>query len=119
MKLYQLLWTLIKHGLHGRFRDEVFVSVELETETRSIGIVGPVTSFEWTGDADAFCTINGTSEDDEPWSEDPPFIDRLIEASSLGMPEAKVLRESAPDEQVDRIMARVRQLDAQDRRRPL
>lgn len=36
----------------------------------------------------------------------------LIEASSLGTPEAKALRESVPDEVVDRIMARYREIES-------
>jgi hypothetical protein len=78
VKLYQLLWTLIWHGLHGRFRDEVFVSVLLENEVRTIGLVGPITGFDWTDDADAFCTINGVSTDPGPWTESPSSSD-LVE----------------------------------------
>lgn len=38
-------------------------------------------------------------------------IDQLVEASSLGTPAAKAFRESVSDEDVDRIMDRVNELD--------
>lgn len=41
-------------------------------------------------------------------------IEELVEASSLGTPEAKAARASVTDEQVARVMARLRELDAED-----
>lgn len=41
-------------------------------------------------------------------------MEALIERSSLGTPEAKALRDSVPQEVVDRILARVRELEADD-----
>lgn len=40
------------------------------------------------------------------------YIDRLIEASSLGTPTAKTLRDSVDDESVERILGRVNAIDA-------
>jgi hypothetical protein len=45
------------------------------------------------------------------WTRNP--IQDLIERSSLGTPEAKAIRASVPQEQVDKIMARVRELEAE------
>ncbi|MGQ9348900.1 hypothetical protein [Mycolicibacterium gilvum] len=46
-------------------------------------------------------------------------IDQLIEASSLGTPAARAFRESVSDEDVDRIMERVNEIDdAKFRRAP-
>ena len=42
----------------------------------------------------------------------------LIEASSLGTPAAKAFRESVSDEDVDRIMDRVNEIDDEAFRRP-
>lgn len=42
---------------------------------------------------------------------DEAEIERLIEASSLGTPAAKALRESVSDDDVDRIMDRLHELD--------
>lgn len=49
---------------------------------------------------------------------DEAEIERLIEASSLGTPAAKALRESVSDEDVDRIMDRFHELDDAAFRRP-
>ena len=43
-----------------------------------------------------------------------PTIEELIEASSLGTPEAKAARESADPEAVERVMERVRELSLSD-----
>jgi hypothetical protein len=40
-------------------------------------------------------------------------MERLIERSSLGTPEAKALRATVSDEQVAKVMARVRELEAE------
>ena len=50
-----LLWELIKHVLHRRGRDEVFVLISGDGWTAT----GAVTDFRWEGDADAFCSIDG------------------------------------------------------------
>lgn len=104
MKLYQLLWMLLKHALHGRFRDEVCVSVECPGGDAT----GVVRDFYWETRADAFCMIQALSEDG-PWH-DPERIERLIEACSIGTAEAKALRDSVPDEVAQRILARSREL---------
>ena len=41
-------------------------------------------------------------------------IRELIERSSLGTPEAKALRGSVPQEAVDRVLKRVRELEQED-----
>lgn len=46
-----------------------------------------------------------------------PSIEDLVEASSLGTPEAKAARESVTDEQVARVVARMKELDAENARR--
>ncbi len=62
MKLYQLMWRLLVHALHGRFRDEVFISV---SPKQGIGwITGTVTDFTWVGDDDAFCVIEAVLDDE-------------------------------------------------------
>lgn len=45
-------------------------------------------------------------------------IDQLIEASSLGTPAARAFRDSVSDEDVDRIMDRVNEIDDAAFRRP-
>lgn len=67
MRLYQLLWQLFKHALHGRFRDEVFVAVDWDTEAGSGSVAGAITDFRWEADDDAFCMIDATSAEG-PWS---------------------------------------------------
>lgn len=108
MKLYQLLWRLFVLGLRGRFRQDVFVAVSLETPVRDLAMTGAITGFDLADGT--FIVIDAESEDPEPWCEEPPFIYDLVEASSLGTPEAKALRDSVPDEVVDRIMARYREI---------
>ena len=41
-------------------------------------------------------------------------FERLIEQSSLGTPEAKMLRSTVTDEQVAKVMARLRELEADE-----
>jgi len=67
MRLYQLLWQLLKHALHGRFRDEVFVAIDWNTPGSSGSVAGAITDFRWEDDADAFCTIDAVSPEG-PWS---------------------------------------------------
>ena len=62
MRLYQLLWLLIKHALHGRWRDEVFVSIGFDGGGF---VTGEVNDFSWTDDRDAFCIIDAAA--DEPY----------------------------------------------------
>lgn len=114
MKLYQLLWTLLKHGLHGRFRDEVYIAIDIENERRQLSTSAPITGFTWESRPDAFCIIEGATTE-EPHSEDPPLIESLIEASSLGTPEAKALRELVPDDVVQRIIDRAAEIGAEER----
>jgi hypothetical protein len=58
VKLYQLLWQLLKHALHGRFRDEVFVSISLPDGIAT----GRATTFTWEDDQDAFCWVDAEAE---------------------------------------------------------
>jgi hypothetical protein len=68
MKLYQLLWTLLKHGLHGRFRDEVFLAVDWDTSVRSGSVSGAIVGFRWESHPeDRFCILSAESKDG-PWS---------------------------------------------------
>lgn len=59
MNVWRLLWALLKHALHGRGRDEVYVTVNL-------GPHGPLTGrafeFDWVGDDDAFCLIHAREQ---------------------------------------------------------
>jgi uncharacterized integral membrane protein len=73
VKLYQVLWVLLKHALHGRFRDEVFVSIVLDNEVRALGLTGPIVGFSAEVRREAFCFLDAVCEDKHPWSEDPPF----------------------------------------------
>jgi hypothetical protein len=73
VKLYQLLWTLIKHGLHGRFRDDVCVSVLLKNEVRTIGLTGVIVGLDPVGKGEDFCVIAAVSEDLGPYTEHPSF----------------------------------------------
>ncbi|MEU7904145.1 hypothetical protein [Actinoplanes sp. NPDC049118] len=61
MNAYALLWQLIKHVLHGRGRDEVFLAVYRDP------LAGPVTGelddFSWEGDQDRFCVLSATDKD--------------------------------------------------------
>lgn len=52
-------------------------------------------------------------------TEIPPGIDALIEASSLGTPEANALRDSTPPEVVDAVMDRVHQAEVAELREAL
>lgn len=112
MKLYQLLWTLLKHGLHGRFRDEVCLAIDWNTPQRNGSVTGVLAGFSWESHPeDRFCTLSAESKDG-PWSNsDEDLISELIEASSLGTPEAKALRASVPDEVVRRVLARSREIE--------
>jgi hypothetical protein len=58
VRLYQLLWQLAKHAAHGRFRDEVFVSIIVPEGIAT----GRVTGFTWEDDQDAFCMIDAEAE---------------------------------------------------------
>ena len=109
MKVYQLLHVLLRLVLAGRLRDDVCVSVHLETPERELGLTGVITGVDLLNRREGFVVIEAESEDQAPWTE-CPSIDDLIEASSLGTPEAKALRQSVPDEAVDRIMARYREI---------
>jgi hypothetical protein len=113
MKLYRLLWHLLGLALRGRLRHDVLVSVLLDTPERELGLTGVVTGFDVLERREGFFIINAVSEDPDPWCEYPSIGD-LIEASSLGTPGAKALRESVPDEVVDRIMARAREIEAEE-----
>lgn len=120
MKVYQLLWLLLRLSLSGRFRDDVCLSVLLEAPQRELGLTGVITDVDLLCREEGFIVIGAKSEDPEPWAE-WPSVEDLIEASSLGTPEAKALRGSVTDEQVDRIMRRVHEIDVHEidvKRRP-
>lgn len=56
MTARRLLWELLKHMLHRRGRDAVYVGVYLDLPGVE-PVFGEAKSFTWEGDADAFCTI--------------------------------------------------------------
>lgn len=68
MTVYRLLWQLLKHALHGRGRDEVYVDVGWNLPDRYGSASGVATEFRWESNADAFCMIEATSSDG-PWSD--------------------------------------------------
>jgi hypothetical protein len=65
--VYWLLWQLVKHILHRRGRDELFVAV-MHDEWQAHAAV---TDFSWTDDQDAFCMIDADLDpeliSDEPY----------------------------------------------------
>jgi hypothetical protein len=62
MRVYRLLWLLIVHALHGRFRDEVHLCVTWD-QGPSDGIAsGPMNDFTWVDDRDAFCVISADAD---------------------------------------------------------
>lgn len=71
MKLYRLLWILIWHALSGRLGDEVFVSVVLDNEQRTIGLVGRPMYLDRMERRERFCVLEAVCEDPGPWTEHP------------------------------------------------
>lgn len=64
-----LLWELIKHVLHRRGHDELFVVISWDGGLAT----GAVTDFRWESDADAFCTIDADA-DAQLLLDEPPVI---------------------------------------------
>lgn len=64
------------------------------------------------GSRSANVGLPGVPPDKKKW-DIPPDVDELIEASSLGTPSAKALRESVSEEEAQRIVDRVNQADAE------
>jgi hypothetical protein len=50
-----LLWELVKHVMHRRGRDEIFVAISGDGWVAT----GAVVDFRWEGNADRFCSIDG------------------------------------------------------------
>lgn len=71
MSVYQLLWAMLRLALAGRFRDEVCVSVLLDSPDRSIGITGVITALDILPRRERFLIIDAVSEDPTPWHETP------------------------------------------------
>lgn len=69
--VYWLLWELIKHVLHRRGRDELFIAA---TSSEGWTATAAVTDFRWESDADAFCTIDADAEVELVLDEDSPAI---------------------------------------------
>jgi hypothetical protein len=74
VKLYELLWLLIWHGLRGRFRDDVCVSVLLKNDVRTVGLTGVVVGLDPVGKGEGFCILDAACEDESPWTETPEFV---------------------------------------------
>lgn len=74
MSVYRLLWELLKHVLHRRGRDEVFVAINWDGGFAT----GSVTEFRWESDADAFCMIESESEEQPYLYDAPPGIDASL-----------------------------------------
>lgn len=75
MRVYQLLWTLMLGALRGRFRDEVFVSVEWRNAERDGGATAPIVHLRWETRADGFCMIEGETAES-------PYADSVFEANN-------------------------------------
>jgi hypothetical protein len=54
---YALLWALLKHVLHGRGRDEVFLMAGGDERVN-----WRAAHFAWAGDDDAFCLIQAVQQ---------------------------------------------------------
>lgn len=63
MNVYALLWQLVKHVLHGRGRDEVYLAVYRDSGEGSWPISGELDDFTWEGDQDRFCVLSATDKD--------------------------------------------------------
>jgi hypothetical protein len=70
--VWKLLWELVKHVLHGRGKDEVQLTLDV-----GFGSVasGAAASFDWAGDHDAFCVVQGTG-----------VVEHVYEALEGGIP---------------------------------
>jgi len=85
MKLYQLIWALLKHALHGRWRDEVYLAINWDTSERSGAVTGAINGFTWESHPeDRFCLIDAESKDG-PWSNSDE--DRIAEM--IGCPNCR------------------------------
>lgn len=62
MSVYALLWALVKHALHGRGRDEVFLHVT-DNEDDFAVLSGALEDVDWTDDRDAFVVLSATDRD--------------------------------------------------------
>jgi hypothetical protein len=61
-----LLWELVKHVLHRRGKDEVYLHVELAAGRLA---TGEVLTFSWAGNDDAFCIIGASGQVEHVWEE--------------------------------------------------
>lgn len=59
MTAYRLLWELVKHVLHGRGKDTVYLSVDLP-DPLDEPASGELQEFTWEGDLDRFCVLTAT-----------------------------------------------------------
>lgn len=65
MTVYQLLWQLIKHALHGRGRDEVYLHITddpADLEQMRL-LSGQLEDLTWTDNRDAFVVLSATDRD--------------------------------------------------------
>lgn len=65
MTAYALLWQLVKHVLHGRGRDEVFLHVTADAEDADDMAIlsGALEDVSWTDSRDAFMVLSATDRD--------------------------------------------------------
>lgn len=61
MNVYALLWELVKHVLHRRGRDEVYLTVYRGHLIEPVS--GELESFTWEGDQDRFCVLSATDQE--------------------------------------------------------
>jgi len=62
---YALLWQLVKHVLHGRGRDEVFLHVTVDADEADDMVIlsGQLDDVSWTDNRDAFMVLSATDRD--------------------------------------------------------
>jgi hypothetical protein len=79
MTVNRLLWELVKHVMHRRGNDEVFLAISWAGDFPDGFATGPVVDFTWAGDQDAFCTIEAEAED-LPMFHEPAALALAMEA---------------------------------------
>lgn len=75
MRLWRLLGWLAWFALRGKLFHEVYLSVELHTKERALGLTGLPCLFEFPPTGDRFFIIHAESEDPYPYIDTDRRVD--------------------------------------------